>query len=65
MWSYTLPKIIDPNNQNVKLSISFDTTFFSFNQVEKVIKQVKSLQSPLEKTILITLESESGLTSSY
>ena len=65
MWSFTLPRIIDPNNQTVKQSLQFNATFFTFDHLRKAIKQIKSFESPTEQTISIELDSKLGLASTY
>lgn len=64
-WSFTLPKQLDPNHQPIFLSVSLDSTFFSFDKNTTTIHQISIAEKPVNKTIYITLTSEYGLTETY
>ena len=38
LWSYILPKVIDPNNQTVSIFVTLDKTFFIFDHRWKIVK---------------------------
>jgi hypothetical protein len=40
LWSYILPKVIDPNNQTVSIFVTLDKTFFTFDHKWRIVKQV-------------------------
>ena len=42
LWSFQLPKIMDPNDSFVDLKIQFDNSFFAFDETERTISQIKS-----------------------
>ena len=65
MWSFTLPRIIDPNNQSVAISTNLDATFFTFDKFKKVIMQIKVFDSPSKQTFQITLKNQLNLNSTY
>ena len=37
MWSFTMPKSIDPQNQTVTMSLTFDKAFFAYDGNSKTI----------------------------
>ena len=41
LWSFTLPKMIDPNNLTITLNASYDTAFFTFDRFSNTVKQIK------------------------
>ena len=47
------------------MTLSFDTTFFSYQNNETAIKQIMVIQKPTNKTIYATLRNKSGLKASY
>ena len=47
------------------MTLSFDTTFFSYQNNETAIKQIMVIQKPTNKTIYVTLKNKSGLKASY
>lgn len=40
-WTFALPKIMDPNNQTVSPIFNFDPTLFTYDKIEKKIKQTR------------------------
>ena len=37
LWTFTFPKMIDPNHAPVNLNVEYDKDFFSFDDVTKTI----------------------------
>ena len=65
MWSFILPKVIDPNQQSVAISTNLDATFFYFDKFKKAIMQIKVFDSPSKQTLQITLKNRLNLNSTY
>lgn len=40
MWSFTMPKLIDPQNQTVDMTLIFDKTFFDYDVISKTLNQI-------------------------
>ena len=65
LWSFTLPKVIDPNNQSVAISTNLSATFFTFDKFKKAIVQIKVFDSSSKQTLQITLKNRLNLNSTY
>ena len=65
MWSYAMPKQIDPQNETISMTLSFDKTFFVYDGFEKAIKQIMVAQKSTNKTIYASLKNKSGLKATY
>jgi hypothetical protein len=65
MWSYKLPKPIDPSNTTITITLFYDIGFFAYDQGQTTIKQIKVADKQLKKAITIKLINENGVQASY
>ena len=65
LWSFTLPERVDPSDKAVKVEVSFEKTFFEYDNERFSLTQRKVVSESTLQTIKVTLSDELDAKATY
>jgi hypothetical protein len=65
LWSFTLPDRVDPSDKAIKVEVSYDKTFFEYDNERLSFTQQKLVSESTLQTINVTLSDELDAKATY